>query len=81
MLDMNKLTLAKRIHKDFVPNCSEIGQIGDPNGSQLKIYEMDRLPGVNYITVRPSLMGDQQLNTINSLARFVEIIYSPSYLN
>ncbi|KAF2122371.1 hypothetical protein BDV96DRAFT_594257 [Lophiotrema nucula] len=70
MLDMDMLALAKDIHGDVVPSCSELGHIGDPNGSQLAIYEMDRLPGANYITVRPSLKRNQQLNTINSLASF-----------
>jgi hypothetical protein len=70
---MGMLTLAKEIHGDIVPSCSELGWLGDPSGSQLAIYEMDRLPGENYIMARSSLSHDQRLNTVNSLARFVEM--------
>ncbi|CAJ2508469.1 Uu.00g134950.m01.CDS01 [Anthostomella pinea] len=70
LLDMNMLALAKDIHQDVVASCSELGWIGDLSSSQLAIYEMDRLPGENYITARPSLTRDQRLNTVCSLASF-----------
>ncbi|KAJ2986957.1 hypothetical protein NUW58_g4778 [Xylaria curta] len=70
LLDMQMLALAKDIHKDVVASCSELGRIGNLNGSQLAIYEMDRLPGENYITARPSLTHDQRLSTVYSLANF-----------
>lgn len=70
------LALAKEVHRDVVPRCSELGWVGEPNGSQLAIYEMDRLPGENYIIARPSLTRDQRINTVHSLARFVEILFS-----
>lgn len=72
------LALAKDIHGDVVPSCCELGRIGDKSGSQLAMYEMDRLPGENYATVRSSLARDERLNTVHSLARFVETISSPS---
>lgn len=77
LLDMDMLALAKTIHKDVVASCSDLGWVGNLNGSQLAIYEMDRLPGENYITARPSLTHDQRLNTVYSLARFVETVSSP----
>ncbi|KAI1454090.1 hypothetical protein F4805DRAFT_337351 [Annulohypoxylon moriforme] len=70
LLDMGMLALAKDIHKDVVASCCELGWVGNPNGSQLAIYEMDRLPGENYITIRSSLTHDQRLNTVHSLASF-----------
>ncbi len=54
-----------------MPNCAELGWVGDPGGSQLAIYEMDRLPGENYIIARSTLTHDKQLHTVRSLARFV----------
>lgn len=72
LLDMQMLALAKEAHKDVVPSCSELGWVDNASSSQLAIYEMDRLPGENYITARPSLTSDQRLSTIYSLARFVE---------
>lgn len=77
LLDMDKLALAKNIHIDVVAKCSDLGWVGNLNGSQLAIYEMDRLPGENYITARPSLTHDQRLNTVYSLARFVETAFLP----
>ncbi|KAI0532533.1 hypothetical protein GGR58DRAFT_522708 [Xylaria digitata] len=68
LLDMRMLALAKDIHKDVVASCSELGWVGNQNSSQLAIYEMDRLPGENYITARPSFTRDQWLNTVYSLA-------------
>ncbi|KAF1950266.1 hypothetical protein CC80DRAFT_456045 [Byssothecium circinans] len=70
LLDMNMLELAKEIHGEVVPRCSELGWIGDPSGSPLAIYEMDRLHGENYIMARPSLTHDKRLNTVHSLASF-----------
>ena len=72
LLDMRMLALAKDVHGDVVPSCSKLGSIGDPNGSQLVIYEMDKLPGDNYIIIRSSLTQDQRPNTINSLAKSVK---------
>lgn len=77
LLDMDMLALAKDIHKDVVASCSDLGWIGNLKGSQLAIYEMDRLPGENYITARSSLTYDQRLNTVYSLARFVEAASLP----
>ncbi|KAM0433867.1 hypothetical protein ACHAPT_003810 [Fusarium lateritium] len=68
LLDMDMLALAKEVHGDVVPRCSELGSIGELNGSQLAIYEMDRLPGENYIIARSSLTRDKRLNTVHSLA-------------
>lgn len=75
LLDMNMLALAKAVHGDVVPICSELGWVGDPNGSQLGIYEMDRLPGEIYIITRTTFARDQQVNVVHSLARFVETLY------
>ena len=74
LLNMKMLALAKDIHEDIVASCTELGQIGDISGSQLVIYAMDKLPGVNYITVRSSLTHDQRLRNVYSLARFGENI-------
>lgn len=82
LLDMQMLALAKDVHKDVVASCCELGWVGNSNGShsnssQLAIYEMDRLPGENYITARASLTPDQRLSTIYSLARFVKTASLP----
>lgn len=71
LLDMNMLALVKDIHGDVVPSCSKLGRIGEPQSSQLVIYEMNRLPGENFIIARPSLSCSQLLSTVNNLARFV----------
>lgn len=68
---MNMLDLAKDTHREIVPNCSELGWVGDPSGSPLTIYKRDRLCGENYIIARASLARDKRLNTVHSLARFV----------
>lgn len=82
LLDIRMLALANNVYKNLVATCSELGWVGDSNGPQLAIYEMDRLPGENYITARPSLTNDQRLSTIYSLARFVKLdsvlLLSPS---
>ncbi|KAE9964845.1 hypothetical protein EG328_010151 [Venturia inaequalis] len=70
LLDMNMLALVKDIHGDVVPSCSKLGRIGEPQSSQLVIYEMNRLPGENFIIARPSLSCSQLLSTVNNLARF-----------
>ncbi|KAK5651013.1 hypothetical protein OQA88_2100 [Cercophora sp. LCS_1] len=70
LLDMSMLALAKAVHGDVVPICSELGWVGDPNGSQLAIYEMDRLPGENYIIARTTFARGEQLNIVHSLASF-----------
>ncbi|PHH49073.1 hypothetical protein CFIMG_007158RA [Ceratocystis fimbriata CBS 114723] len=70
LLDVEMLALAKSIHGDIVPACSELGWIGDSKGPKLAIYEMDRLPGENYIITRFSSTHDKRLATVHSLARF-----------
>jgi hypothetical protein len=70
LLDMKMLAIAKHVHKDLVPDCSAVGWIGKNNSQPLAIYEMNRLPGENYITIRASLTSDQQRNTIYSLAKY-----------
>jgi hypothetical protein len=77
LLDVKMMELAKDIHGEVVPSCSELGWIGDSGDSQLAIYEMDRLLGENYIIVRPALSRDKRRNTVHSLARLVETIHSP----
>ncbi|KAI1085117.1 hypothetical protein F5B20DRAFT_521027 [Whalleya microplaca] len=42
---------------------------------------MERLPGENYITARGSLTRDQQMETLYSLAKFVETALLPLSLN
>jgi hypothetical protein len=71
LLDMNMLKLAKDIHGEVVPSCSELGWVGDPSGSPLAIYEMNRLHGENFVLVRPTFTHDKRLNTVHSLAMFV----------
>lgn len=70
LVDTNMLALVKDIHGDVVPSCSELGTIGDPKRSQLVIYDMDRLPGENFIIARPSLTCGQNMTTVHSLAKF-----------
>lgn len=77
LLDMQMINLARETHKDVVASCSGLGWVGDPNGSQLAMYERDRLPGDNYIITRSSFTHDQQLNTVYSLARFVQTKLAP----
>jgi hypothetical protein len=72
LLDMRMMALAKAVHGEVVPGCSELGWVGDPNGSQLAVYEMDRLPGENYILARTSFTPAERLNMVLSLARSVE---------
>lgn len=79
LLDMKALALAKEIHGDVVPRCLDLGCVGDASGSPLAIYEMDRLPGENYIITRSDLERDEQLNTIYSLAKLVNPSISPFY--
>ncbi|KAL7806370.1 hypothetical protein V8C44DRAFT_200796 [Trichoderma aethiopicum] len=69
-LNDRMVKLAKAVHGDLVPNCSHLGWIGDLNGSRLSIYEMNRLPGENYITTRSELSCFQRRNTVDSLASF-----------
>lgn len=78
-LDMKSLGLARQIHGDVVAQCVDHGWIGTSQESGLAIYEMDRLPGQNYILVRYSLAEapDLQLNTVHSLARFVDYVLLP----
>lgn len=72
--DMDMLALAKDTYGNVVPSCSEVGRVGDPNGSQLVMYEMDRLSGENYVIARLSFACDKRLNTVRSLAKSVETI-------
>ncbi len=74
LLDMEVLAFAQEVHGEFVAGCRELGWIGQAETSRLAIYEMDRLPGDNYILARSSFMGmvHLQLATVHSLARFVE---------
>lgn len=74
LLDMGILALAKEVHGELVPACSELGRVGDPSGSPLAVYEMDKLPGENYIMARFDLGPDKQINNIHSLARCAESI-------
>lgn len=79
ILDIDMMRIAKDIHRDFVPRCSHLGWVGHPDSSSLAVYGMSKLPGVNYITARSSFIGNKrlQLNTVYSLARFVETISFP----
>jgi hypothetical protein len=82
LLDMNLLALAKEVHGDLVPSCSELGWVGEPNGPRLAIYEMDRLPGENYVIIHSALTYDKRINTVNCLARFVKplsLLFCSSY--
>lgn len=72
LLDMRSLAPAKEIHSDFVSSCSELGWIGEIKGQQLAIYEVDRLPGENYITASMSFNSEQHMRIVISLVRFVE---------
>lgn len=75
-LDIKALALAKHIHGDVVAQCTDRGWMGTSQESGLAVYEMDRLPGQNYILVRSSLAETAALqsNTVHSLARFVDYV-------
>ncbi|KAL8370291.1 hypothetical protein RB595_000599 [Gaeumannomyces hyphopodioides] len=71
LLDMKTMTLAKEVHGDFVPSCSELGWVGDLKGSRLMVYEMDKLPGETYIIAQSSPTArEARLNTVQSLSKF-----------
>ncbi len=54
LLDMNMLALAKDIHGHVVPSCSELGWVGDPNGSRLAICGVDSLERIISWFAHPS---------------------------
>lgn len=76
LLDMKTLALAKDIHGDLVPGCSEVGRIGNPSSLQLVMYEMERLSGENCVIARLSLTYEKLLNIVYSLVKFVKTIFS-----
>lgn len=76
LLDMHMMALARDIHGDVVAGCSELEMVGNPNGSPLAMYEMDRLPGENLIIARSTFTHAQRLDNVYSLARFVGIALS-----
>lgn len=78
LLDVRLLALAKHVHGDVVASCSDHGRIGEPNGPQLAVYEMERLPGENYINTRSSLTSAQRLKMVRSLARSVHFDGAPT---
>ncbi|KAK3308676.1 uncharacterized protein B0T15DRAFT_524988 [Chaetomium strumarium] len=73
-LDMDSITLAKKIHPQFVPSCKYLGIIGQSR--PLHIYEMDNLPGTTYIMARDTSVIQppdaviRQRNTVSDLASF-----------
>lgn len=73
-LDLTMLALARHIHGNVVPAGTALGHIGSDAQKQLAIYEMDRLPGDNFILVRESLAEEPQhhLAAVHGLARLVE---------
>jgi len=75
-LDMRILELARQVHGDVVPMGTAMGYIGNDLQRQLAIYEMDKLPGDNFVMIRSSLAENpqSQLSTIHSLARFVKVL-------
>jgi len=80
LLDMDMLTLAKHIYGDVVAQCTYHGWVGTSQETGLAVYEMDLLPGENYILARSLLAEtpDLHLNTVRSLARFVD---RPGFIN
>lgn len=76
-LDMRMLDLARQVHGDIVPVGAALGQIGNDAQRQLAIYEMNRLPGYNFVLVRSSLeeQPQSQLANIHSLASLVETLH------
>lgn len=84
-VDMGMLSMARQVHGDIVPGGRVLGSIGDEAASQLVVYEMNKLPGLNYAVVRAFLVEypTRQMATIHSLARFVKApfrLLSPSPL-
>ncbi|OAA54525.1 Protein kinase-like domain protein [Niveomyces insectorum RCEF 264] len=70
LLDAKVVALAKDMHVELVPRCSEIGRVGGENGPQLVIYEMEKVPGDNCVTARFNLAPEKRVNIVISLARF-----------
>lgn len=82
-LDEGTMALARAVHPEVVASCTFHGRIGglpsDPEAKPgaLAIYSMDNHPGNNYVYMRGSLAESLplQLATVESLARFVNIVY------
>lgn len=71
LLDTKVVELARDIHGDIIPSCQEVGLVGDLHGSQLIMYEMERLRGQNCVIARLSLASEHRLNIAIGLAKFV----------
>lgn len=87
-LDEEMVALARAAHPDVVASCAFHGLVGgspsepEAKATALSTYSMDNLPGNNYVYIRGSLAESLplQLATVNSLARFVDILYFGSNL-
>lgn len=67
---MDKICLAKKVHPDFVAECTYLGTLGETR--PLHVYELESLPGTCHIMAK--IPGDdmaRQRNTIKDLARYV----------
>ncbi|KAF2794060.1 hypothetical protein K505DRAFT_242956 [Melanomma pulvis-pyrius CBS 109.77] len=52
LLDMNTLTVARKIHPDFVPATTFYGTLGESEASSLSVYGMEKISGTTYIEAR-----------------------------
>ncbi|KAI0526429.1 hypothetical protein F5B22DRAFT_585713 [Xylaria bambusicola] len=74
VIDISIIDLAKTIHPQLIADCKYHGTIGQ--SQPLHIYEMNKLPGTNYITARPASVEQspaavaRQQNTAAHLAKF-----------
>ncbi|KAJ5741046.1 hypothetical protein N7493_000918 [Penicillium malachiteum] len=69
IIDMGNITLAKKIHPEFVASCKYLGTIGELQ--PVYIYEMEHLPGTAQIMARiPPDDMSRQCNTVKDFARF-----------
>lgn len=68
-LDMDIMSLATRVHPEFVPSCEYHGTIDDSR--PLRIYEMDLVPGTPQVMARiPADDMSRLRNGIKDIARY-----------
>ncbi|KAI1909215.1 hypothetical protein LOZ65_006560 [Ophidiomyces ophidiicola] len=69
IIDMGNITLAQKVHPEFVSSCVDLGTLGESR--PVYIYEMEYLSGTPHIMARiPQEDISRNCNTIKDFARF-----------
>lgn len=70
LLDIERLSLARKIYGDVVPACVNRGVIGPP--PSLTVYVMDKVPGITYIEAPLTTLycTSWQEQTVSDFARY-----------